>query len=120
MIAGRGSGLRSRSFGERGPVQRAWDIGSGPAAPATVERDSATLSIFGAGTLRNPLDLRTAGGADQRFLVAVCGDQNQRFGCPVFLDTPTSHGRPSSGAKWHRSGYPAVPNYAFFSGRAKV
>ena len=54
----------------------------------------STLSIFSAGALWNSIDFGTAGGTDQRFLVAICRDQNQCFRSPVFLNAPTSHGRP--------------------------
>src|SRR5215210_5391801 len=60
-----------------------------------MEGDPATLSIIGAGPFRHPFDRqRPAGGTDQRFLVPICRDQNQRLGRAVLLDAPTSHSRP--------------------------
>src|SRR4051812_33029184 len=38
-----------------------------------------------------------AGRTNQRFLVSVCRDQDERFGRPVFLHSPTSHGRSFQG-----------------------
>jgi hypothetical protein len=53
------------------------------------------LGILVAGALGHPLDGdRTTGRAYQRLLVSVRRDQNQRFGRAVFLNAPTSHGRP--------------------------
>src|SRR5215210_4891230 len=60
-----------------------------------MEGDPATLSIIGAGPFRHPFDRqRPAGGTDQRFLVPIRRDQNQRLWRAVLLDAPTSHSRP--------------------------
>jgi hypothetical protein len=59
-----------------------------------VKCDPTALSIFGAGASRDPLYFnRATRGTNQRFLVPICGDQNQCFRCAVLLDTPTAHGR---------------------------
>jgi hypothetical protein len=63
-----------------------------------VEGDSASLDIIGAGSFGNPFyRYRATGGANQRLLVSVCRDQNQRFRRTVLLDAPTSHSRPFRG-----------------------
>jgi plastocyanin len=60
-----------------------------------VQGDSASRGILGAQSLGHSLDvLRPAGGADQRFLVPIRPDQNQRLRRSVLLDAPTSHSRP--------------------------
>jgi hypothetical protein len=60
-----------------------------------VEGDSPTLKVVSAGSLGKPIHgHRTTGGANQRLLVSVRRDQNQRFRRAVFLDAPTSHSRP--------------------------
>ena len=60
-----------------------------------MEGDAATGSIVVEGTLGDSLD---RGGStrrtDQRFLVPIGSDQNQRFRRPVLLDAPASHGLP--------------------------
>ena len=38
--------------------------------------------------------MRPTGGTNQRLLVPVCRDQDERLRRPVFLHSPTSHGRP--------------------------
>jgi len=58
-----------------------------------VERDLAAGGGVVMGSDRDSLDGGgIAGGAHQRSLVPICGDQYQRFRCTVFLDAPTSHG----------------------------
>jgi hypothetical protein len=57
-----------------------------------MEGDSAAGGVV-EGALRDSFDVGgVAGGAHQRFLVPICGDQYERFRCAVFLDAPTSHG----------------------------
>ena len=60
-----------------------------------MEGYSTPLDVIGAGSLRNPIyRYRTTGGTNQRLLVSVRRDQNQRFRRTVLLDAPTSHSRP--------------------------
>lgn len=60
-----------------------------------MEGHPTTRSILGARSLRNTVHrYRTTGGTDQRFLVSVCRDQDQRLRRAVLLDAPTSHSRP--------------------------
>lgn len=77
-----------------------------------MEGDSSPLNIIGARPLGNPVHCdRTTGGANQRLLVPVRRDQNQRFRRTVLLDAPTSHSRPFRwGGWWHGSGYPTRVN----------
>ena len=59
-----------------------------------MERDSATGGVV-KGALGDSFDAAgVAGGAHERFLVPIRGDQNQCFRCPVLLDAPASHGLP--------------------------
>jgi hypothetical protein len=60
-----------------------------------MEGDSAALGVLTARSLGNPLDIGgTTGGTNQRFLVPIRRDQNQRLRRAVLLNSPTSHGRP--------------------------
>jgi hypothetical protein len=60
-----------------------------------VKRDPPTRSIFGVGAFGSSINRgASTGGANQRFLVSVCRDQDERLRRPVFLNPPTSHGRP--------------------------
>jgi len=66
-----------------------------------MECDSAALGVLTARSLGNPLDIGgTTGGTNQRFLVPIRRDQNQRLRRAVLLNPPTSHGRPFWWA-WH-------------------
>ena len=57
-----------------------------------MKSDSAPGGVV-EGALGDSFDVGgVAGGAHQRFLVPICGDQYQRFRCTVFLDATTSHG----------------------------
>ena len=57
-----------------------------------MERDPAAGGIV-VGALGDSFDgAGVAGGAHERFLVPIRGDQYERFRCAVFLDAPTSHG----------------------------
>ena len=72
-----------------------------------MQGDSTALRIFRARPLGYSFDGNGAtGGTNQRFLVPICRDQNQRLGRAVFLDAPTSHGRPFWQGCWHGSSYP--------------
>jgi hypothetical protein len=60
-----------------------------------VEGDPPTGSVFGVGAFGSSIDGGTsAGGANQRLLVPVCRDQDERLGRSVFLDASTTHGLP--------------------------
>jgi hypothetical protein len=57
-----------------------------------MERDSATGGVV-MRALGDSFDAAgVAGGAHERFLVPIRGDQYERFRRAVFLDAPTSHG----------------------------
>ena len=63
-----------------------------------MEGDPPTGSVFGVGAFGSSIDGGTsAGGANQRLLVPVCGDQYERLWRPVLLHAPTSHSRPFRG-----------------------
>jgi hypothetical protein len=57
-----------------------------------VEGNSATWRVITVRSFRYPFDgQRAARGTDQRFLVPIRRDQNQRFWRAVLLDAPTTH-----------------------------
>ncbi len=109
-------------LGQRRAAESAGDVSGGAAACRAVESDSSTLGVFGTGAFRHSIDFpRATRGTDQWFLIPIRRDQNQRFRCPVFFNTPTSHGRPFQRGMWHGSGYPLKHGiYRLFSGRAKA
>jgi hypothetical protein len=85
--------MRERSFGGTGRPGTAFDI-DGTAVAGGADEGNAARGFRGCAGGRT-LDVgRAAGGADEDFPVPISGDQNQGFGCAVFLDAPTSHGRP--------------------------
>jgi hypothetical protein len=60
-----------------------------------MEGDPAALGVLTARSLGDPLHVGgTTGGTNQRLLVPIRGDQNQRLRRAVLLNPPTSHGRP--------------------------
>ena len=75
-------------------AQGAGNIGCTAAAVLAVQGHPAARCILRAGAFRVAFysDAPT-GRTNQRFLVSVCRDQDQRFRRPVFLHSPTSHGR---------------------------
>jgi hypothetical protein len=83
---------------------------------------AAALGIFGAGSFGNTIDSDgTTGGTDQRLLVSVRRDQNQRFRRAVLLDAPTSHGTALPAGKWHGTSFPTQSEiYRSWCGRAKA
>ena len=83
---GRGASGRDERF------EHAGDVGGGATAGSAVEGDSAALGVVRGGCARDSLDRRgAAGGAYQRLLVPIGGDQYQRFRRTVLLDAPASH-----------------------------
>ena len=60
-----------------------------------MEGDPATLKLVADGPGRRPLDFRcSTRRTNQRLLVSVCRDQDERLGRTVLFDAPTSHGLP--------------------------
>jgi hypothetical protein len=83
----------TRFFG--GPKEPRYpvDVHRAAAAAGAGEGDAAARLVDAAGGYS--LDVRgVARGADEWTPVPVRGDQDQGFGCAVFLDPPTSHGHP--------------------------
>ena len=74
-----------------------------------MERDTAARSIFGIGAFGSSINGRAStGGANQRLLVPVCRDQDERLRRPIFFNAPTSHGRPFQWGLVHGTGYPTT------------
>jgi hypothetical protein len=60
-----------------------------------MEGDSSAGSVFRARAFGRAVNREGAtGGTNQRFLVPVCRDQDERLGRSELLDAPTSHSRP--------------------------
>jgi len=60
-----------------------------------MQGDPAARGILTARPLGDPLDVGgTTGRTNQRLLVPIRRDQNQRLRRAVLLNPPTSHGRP--------------------------
>jgi hypothetical protein len=83
--------MRPGSLGKHGATQRPGDVDGAAAAGVAVEGDATDLKFVG-GAGWGALDGGgTAGGTNQRLLVPIRGDQNQRLRRAVLLDTPASH-----------------------------
>src|SRR5918993_3674295 len=86
-LVGRGS-----FRGTRG-ARATFDV-DGTAVTCCADESYPTSRFVGA-SARRALDIgRPAGGTDEGFPVPISGDQDQGFGCAVFLDAPTSHRQP--------------------------
>jgi len=76
---------------KRGATDGAGYVGGGPAAGVAVQGYAATLEVVGC-PHGGAFDVGGATGrADQRFLVPIRGDQNQRFRRAVLFHSPASH-----------------------------
>jgi hypothetical protein len=86
---------RPGCLGKRGTAERAGDVGRDPSTSGAVQGNSPTGCVFGTGAFGESVYREgTTGGTNQRFLVPVCRDQDERLGRSVLLDAPTSHSRP--------------------------
>lgn len=114
--------MRARGFRKGRPVQRAGDVSGTAAAGGTMESNPATLGVFGTRSFGHSLDsYGAARGTDQRFLVPIRRDQNQRFRSSVLFNAPTSHGPALPAGYMARIWLPHLKPgiYRLLSGRAK-
>src|SRR5215204_2371713 len=92
-----------------------------PTAVLAVQGYPPARCILGAGAFRVAFHGDApAGRTNQRLLVSVGRDQDERLGRPVFLHSPTSHGRSFQGVGGTELANPPFANVRKFSGPRKA